>query len=129
LRTVDTNLLVRYLLRDDMEQAASAQEVLSGLCFVPLTVLLEVAWVLTSLAGRSRADTARVLMELMDIPTMTVDQPDLVRWAVGRYAAGGDFADMLHLVGSLQTEAFVTFDRRLAKAAGGSPPVPIETLR
>jgi len=45
---VDTNVLARYLLNDDIEQAKGAARVLAGreLIDVPLSVWLELVWVL-----------------------------------------------------------------------------------
>ena len=45
---VDTNVLARYLLNDDFEQAKAAARLLSGreLIDIPLSVWLELVWVL-----------------------------------------------------------------------------------
>ena len=47
---VDTNVLARYLLNDDLEQAKAAARLLAGREFidVPLSVWLELVWVLQS---------------------------------------------------------------------------------
>ena len=51
MRAVDTNVLARYYLRDDPTQARLAGKILSaGGVFVPKTVILELEWVLRSVA-------------------------------------------------------------------------------
>lgn len=49
---VDTNVLVRYAVKDDPEHTAAATSFLrQNRSFVHKTVLLELAWVLSSTAG------------------------------------------------------------------------------
>ncbi|MCK7494419.1 MAG: hypothetical protein MZW92_26990 [Comamonadaceae bacterium] len=67
---LDTNVLVRYVVQDDAAQLAAAKRLISrcvaeGLAlFVPVTVVLELEWVLRSSfgfgEGRRAADTVRV---------------------------------------------------------------------
>ena len=47
---LDTNVLARWILRDDAEQAEIAESVLSGPCWVGATVFLELGWVLLNSA-------------------------------------------------------------------------------
>ncbi len=52
---IDTNLIVRYLMGDDSQQSRRAGEVINGeTVFVPITVVLEVEWVLRSIYRMSR---------------------------------------------------------------------------
>jgi predicted nucleic-acid-binding protein len=46
---VDTNILVRYAVKDDRDQARLATA--GNRCFVLKTVLIELVWVLSSQAG------------------------------------------------------------------------------
>jgi predicted nucleic-acid-binding protein len=57
---IDTNLLVRYLLNDDAVQAEKAEALLASgeRCFIPITVWLELVWVLECY-DCSRADIAK----------------------------------------------------------------------
>lgn len=126
MKAVDTNILVRYLTGDDPEQAKRATLVLSGGCYVPNTVLLETAWLLSSRYGLDRSHLAATLSDLLLLPDLTVSDADLVRWAVERFAAGADIADMLHLISSRGADTFISFDKRLAAQAGPSAPMPIE---
>jgi len=56
---VDTNILVRFLVRDDVKQAARAASLIrDDKIWISKTVLLETEWVLGSLYGFS-TDTLR----------------------------------------------------------------------
>jgi predicted nucleic-acid-binding protein len=129
VRAVDTNVLVRYLMRDDPRQAAVAEDILRQPSYIPRTVLLETVWTLESRYGQERATIAAILDDLMRLPDVTVDDAPMMRWAIGRYAKGADFADMVHLVGSRAASTFATFDRAVARKAGGTTPIPVETLK
>ena len=49
MRAIDTNVLVRALVRDDTTQSARAEALLSEhRIFIPVTVMLELEWVLRS---------------------------------------------------------------------------------
>ena len=91
------------------------------------SVVLETEWVLRSSYAWPRARIAEALAVLIDLPTLR-EAPQGIGWVIERFADGADFADMLHLAASGSADAFVTFDRRLAKAAGPNTPIPIETL-
>lgn len=92
-----------------------------------VTVLMEVEWVLRSVYRWPRARIVTGLRLLLDMPTL-IHAPALANWAVDRYAAGADFADMMHLCAAGGADIFVTFDRRIAGFAGAESPVSVETL-
>lgn len=115
-------------MKDDPAQFAVAARLLADGAFVPVTVLLETAWLLTSRYGYARDLTAAALAALLDMEGLAVADEEATRWALGRFAAGADFADMLHLVASRHAGAFATFDRRLGRLAGKDSPVPVEIL-
>jgi predicted nucleic-acid-binding protein len=126
---IDTNVLIRWVMRDDPEQAARADAVMEGAVTIPLTVLVETVWVLK---GRplnlDRAQIAALLDRIATTRTISIEHEVGARWAINRYRSGADFADMIHLVSIPDADAFVTFDRRLLRDAGDDPPLPIETL-
>jgi predicted nucleic-acid-binding protein len=120
LKSVDTNVLVRFILGDDPAQSAHAEAIVKEGVFVPITVLLELGWVLGSRYGLDRKQLSETLAALLDVPSITVADEPAIREAVAAHAAGADFADALHLAASQGTEAFVTFDKGVkAKFAKG----------
>jgi predicted nucleic-acid-binding protein len=125
LKSVDTNVLARFLLNDDPEQSARAEGIVRSGVFVPLTVLLELGWLLRSRYAFERAHLCAVLNGLLDIPGINVDDEAAVRRALAGFARGGDFADFIHLVGACGSEAFVTFDKALVAIDDFGVPVEL----
>lgn len=118
MKALDTNVLARLLLRDDPTQFKRARALLaSGQQYTaPVTVLLELVWVLES-NDCSPADIRQGLCKLLDLPNFNPPQADAVRAALNAYADGMDFADALHLGLSDGDEAFMTFDKGFVKKA------------
>jgi predicted nucleic-acid-binding protein len=129
LKVIDTNIVTRIVIQDDPAQVASIETLLQQSLFVPMTVLLETVWVLSSNYRMERSAIADALVRLLDLSAIQVESPDLIVWAIERFRAGADFGDMLHLVAGRGGEAFVTFDRGVAKAAKTGSPMPVITLR
>lgn len=128
MKAVDTNIIVRLIIADDDTQTRAVQALLQQPIWLSLTVLLETAWVLTSRFRHDRDLLVTALTNLIDLDPVVVEEYAAVRWALDRAAEGGDFADMLHVATATRAEAFVTFDRDIARKSGAEPPLPIETL-
>ena len=126
MNAVDTNVLIRWITRDDPEQARRADALLAHPTFVSLTVLLETAWVLS---GRpynfDRATRAGMLYGIVETESITVASDEGVRWAIERFAAGADFADMIHMVAAKGATRFVSFENELEQEAGIDAPLPV----
>lgn len=126
---IDTNLLVRLIAEDDAVQAEQVRALrASETLFVSLSVLMEGEWVLRAAHGWPRDRIARALAALLELDAIEIESVALAEWAIGRYRAGADLADMLHLVANRETEAFATFDRRLERQAGARTPVAVRIL-
>lgn len=129
LIAVDTNIILRLVLDDDDRQVAAVRALmLREPLYVSLGVLLEAGWVLQSRYRLARAEVADALTLVASLDGLIVARLPLALWAVERYRAGADLADMIHLVSAAKIGRLATFDRGVAKAAGGDPPVTIETL-
>lgn len=118
--TVDTNLVVRYLIKDDLVQTQLAIECFkNNQCLILKTVILETAWVLSSKQGYalSRDTIINRIQHLLKLPNVVIEDLNSIVLALHWYALGMDFADALHLASSLQTEQFVTFDKRMVNKA------------
>lgn len=118
VKSVDTNILVRIMADGESAQAATARAVVSAGVFIPLTVLLELAWTLRSRYGFERARLNDALSALLDIPTVHVEDETAIRIALDLHRNGADIADVLHLVAARGTEAFVTFDKAMPDGTG-----------
>ncbi|MGH6903807.1 MAG: type II toxin-antitoxin system VapC family toxin [Geminicoccaceae bacterium] len=124
---VDTNVLVRYLVEDDVAQTDRAEAVLrSGAVLVPNTVLLETAWVLRTGYRFNRAAIVAGITKLLGLPGVQAEDRAIVGRALDWYGRGLDFAHALHLASSGRADAFATFDRALrrkVRAIPGTVPV------
>ncbi len=126
---VDTNVLIRFLTRDDPGQADTAEALFAQQDILLLTsVLVETEWVLSGSYRWSRETINVALAALVRLEGIKIAAAAGIDWALARHAAGADLADMLHLVAATGTDAFATFDRRIAAAAGDAPPTPVQTL-
>lgn len=116
---IDTNVLVRLLVADDPAQARRARKLIErNDVVVSATVLLEAEWVLRSAYRIDRAQIEAAFRRFLGLPRVSPDSPAAVALALDSYRAGLDFADALHLASTPDADAFFTFDRRLARAAG-----------
>ena len=114
---VDTNVLVRYAVKDERHQAALATEFLSrNRCFVLKTVILELAWVLSSPSGYDlpRKTVHERLLHILGLPDIETEDATNVAQALSWYADGMDIADALHLAGSVELAGLATLDRKFA---------------
>ena len=123
---VDTNVVVRYLTGDEVEQFAKAKALIDGEdVFVCTTVLLETEWVLRSVYGYPPAQLGRALRAFAGLPRVTLEDSALAAKALNWLAGGMDFADALHVAKAEGCEAFISFDQRLMAAANAVSEVKV----
>jgi predicted nucleic-acid-binding protein len=111
---VDTNVLVRAVVRDHPDQARAAAQVLTEAerIAVALPCLCEFVWVLRRVYGFDVSDVARAIRALLAAKNVEVNRP-AVEAGLSLLEAGGDFADgVIAYEGRwLGGETFVSFDR------------------
>ena len=127
MRGIDTNVLVRFLLRDDEAQFQKANkliqwEVTAGRgVLVSQLVLLETEWVLRSRYGFSKIQLLEVIASLLDTRDMQLEDEQSVEEAIYQWKeASADFADCLIAARNrrLGCNATATFDARAGKLTG-----------
>ena len=124
--TLDTNVLVRYLVSDHESQAEAARVLLDTLtvdrpAFVCREVMVELVWVLERAYGRSAGDIARVVLELLATEALVVEAAaDVAYAALGYRAREADFADLMILAAARRHRALpvYTFDRGASRGDG-----------
>jgi len=122
---LDTNVLIRFLVRDDekqaqivyarFKQAESAREEL----FIPLLVVLETIWVLESAYDRSRQEILDAFDELKSMPILEFEKVQVLHSLLseGR-KSNADLADLLIALAAQScgcTGGF-TLDKKAAKS-------------
>ena len=123
---LDTNVLVRYLVRDDEQQAESARALLESLTterpgYACREVVVELVCVLERAYGVSRERIATILRELVATQGLVVEEGDDVARAAFRYRAGGPgFSGLMVLAAAERSGArpLYTFDRKAARLDG-----------
>ena len=112
---VDTNVLVRAVVRDDRAQAEVAAKWLrnSSLLVVALSALCELVWVLCRVYGFKAAEVADTIRSLTSADNVETNRP-AVEAGLAMLDAGGDFSDgVIAYEGRwLGAETFVSFDKK-----------------
>jgi predicted nucleic-acid-binding protein len=116
---VDTNVLVRLLVRDDADQVSAAEAFLSRGAWVSHLVLAETFWVLDSVYDLTRAQVATAIEMLLNHRELSLQDADVVTAALDHFRRrpAVEFSDCLVLeiarkAGHLPV---ATFDRNFAR--------------
>ena len=103
MRGLDTNVLVRYYVRDAVDAATQRQRELARALIEsgePLavcdTVVLELEWVLRGYYKLPPAQVLAALRHLFSLSHITFDDRRVLQRAIENFSAGLDFADALH---------------------------------
>ncbi len=122
MRAVDTNVLLRLLVRDDLKQAAAADQFISEGAWVSHLVLAETIWVLESVYARTAAQLAAALEVLLAHESLALQDADTVGAALENFRrrAAPGFSDclVLEIARKAGHSPLGTFDKKLAKLAG-----------
>ncbi|MBK1987303.1 type II toxin-antitoxin system VapC family toxin [Sphaerospermopsis aphanizomenoides BCCUSP55] len=121
---VDTNILVRYLTKDDEQQWEKATEIIEGgeQCFVANIVLCELVWVLRGKPYQFNIEEISTTLEMMlQCSVFVLEKRALVYQALERFKQGSaDFSDFL--IGAITQQSgcsiTATFDRKLSGEKG-----------
>jgi predicted nucleic-acid-binding protein len=113
--TVDTNVLIRAVVRDHEKQAMAADRILKSAEIIAVTLpcLCEFVWVLRRLYKFDWEDIAAAIRALADTANVALNRP-AVEAGLAVLNAGGDFADgLIAYEGEwLGAETFVSFDKK-----------------
>ena len=126
MKGLDTNLLVRFLVRDEPTQAAAARRYIIQNCtaqspgFVNRIVICELVWVLERSYSLARLRIAETVEALLEAEQLQFEDEEDVRTAVAQYRQGGDLADALLVALNRRAgcDYTATFDRKAARLEG-----------
>jgi predicted nucleic-acid-binding protein len=118
MKALDTNVLVRLLLADDLAQLNAAKKLLSQAqeFTSPITVIQELVWVLEA-NDYTVAQVQHALNLLLCLPNFKPAHVSELRQALIWYSEGMDFADALHLALRDSASQLLTFDKGFIKLA------------
>ena len=124
---LDTNVLVRYVVQDDEIQSAAARRLIrrcvadDQTLYVPVTVTLELEWVLRASFEYAKDEVMAVLASLFSAAELSFESEHALEVALQLYRnATADFGDCLHIALAAQAgeSPLWTFDKRAAKVGG-----------
>ncbi|MCI5180669.1 MAG: PIN domain-containing protein [Candidatus Electrothrix sp. AW3_4] len=124
MKGIDTNILVRFLVGDDEQQAQNVYTIFKDAernkeeLFVPLPVVLELMWVLESVYAIKRKSIIEALRELLLMPILKFEhQSGLQQCLQTAEGTSFDLSDLLiaHAAQLLGCETVITFDKKAAK--------------
>ena len=121
---LDTNVLVRYFVQDDVAQAKLATQLIELECttqqpgLISTIVLCELVWVFESAYRYEKSLICDVMERLLITAEFEIESSIQVRAALREFQTGGaDFSDCLiqHLNQARACDYTATFDRKAAK--------------
>lgn len=124
---IDTNVLVRYLVRDDEAQFQAASRLVSDCIaarqpvLIPLLVMLETEWVLRSRYRIPKLEIATVFTRLLESKEVAFEDEESLEEALYAWKdSSADFADCMIVAKSrrLGCSGLMTFDARAAALPG-----------
>ena len=122
MRAVDTNLLVRLLVRDDAAHTSAAETFVENGTWVSQLVLAETLWVLDAVYERTSAQIARAIALLLNHKHLTLQDAGVVALALEHFRARPSLGFSDCLVLEIARKAghlpLGTFDKRLGKLDG-----------
>lgn len=124
MTTLDTNILVRFLVRDDKKQAKLVYDLFKQTedkgqqLLVPLVVVLKLIWVLESAYKQERLDILTAIEDLMHMPILQFESDEIIT-ALITHGKGTsiDLSDLL-IACSAQAaggECMITFDKKASR--------------
>ncbi len=122
MAAIDTNVLVRLIVQDDAKQTASALSFTESGVWVPLLVLVESVWVLSSSYSFSRTQVRDAIERLLNLQNATIESLPLAERALQLFTDHNElsYSDCVILETARQAGQLPlgSFDRALTKLPG-----------
>ena len=127
MAAIDTNILVRFLIQDDEQQGHLARRLIQHVLaqgetlFIPVTVILELEWVLRSNFLFNKSQVVELISNLLSTKELEFESEPSVEIALELFRNhAADFADCLHIALAYRAghAPLWTFDKTAAKVVG-----------
>ncbi len=125
MRALDTNVIIRFLVKDDIEQAEKVLSLFKKAerekeeFFVPLVVVLEMIWVLESVYKVKRDKIIEAITDLLYLPVLEFENRSAIKsFLWGAKVSSMELSDLLiaSVAKDKGCEKVISFDKRAAKA-------------
>jgi len=126
MKALDTNVLVRFLVKDDEPQAKAVYRIFkqteskTEVLFVPTLVVLETVWVLDSVYEATRQEILDSIDELLLMPILEFEAQSAIRSFISSARENKtDLSDLLiaHCAKYSGCDSVITFDKRASRFA------------
>ena len=122
MRAIDTNVLVRLIVRDDVRQAALAENFVEGGAWVSVLALTEAVWVLSTVYELTHQQLVQAIEMLADHQDLVLQEHEAVETALAlfRQKPSLGFSDCMTIELARKSGHLPlgTFDRGLARIDG-----------
>ena len=122
MRAVDTNVLVRLVVRDHAQQLAAATAYIEKGVWASLLAVAETIWVLASVYGKTAQEIVAAVEMLLHEKHLTIQDHDVVTAALEHFrtrpALGFSDCLLLEIARKAGHLPLGTFDRNLGKLDG-----------
>ena len=127
MAAIDTNVLVRFLIQGDEQQGHLARRLIQHVLargetlFIPVTVLLELEWVLRSHFLCNKSQVVELISNLLSTLELDFESEPSVEVALELFRNhAADFADCLHIALAHRAghSPLWTFDKTAGKVVG-----------
>ena len=129
MAALDTNILIRFLVEDDAAQLAAARKLIAKCLrsgqtlYIPVTVSLELEWVLRSNFGFGKVAVMQTLSQLLSSAELSFESEGALEVALALYGRGNaDYSDCLHvaLASAAGEQPLWTLDKAASRIEGAS---------
>ena len=124
MTAADTNVIIRFLVRDDKKQAKLVYRRLKQAesdgtqLFISIAVVLEMIWVLESAYDKSRTEILKAISDMRQMPVFSFEKDEVIERLVndGQRFSKADLSDILiaHTAQSCGCSKGDTFDKGAA---------------
>jgi predicted nucleic-acid-binding protein len=122
MRAVDTDVVVRLVVRDDPRQTVVSENFIHGGAWVSLLAVAEAMWVLSKVYGLGSSEIATAIEMLLKHQDLVLQEPEVVTAALELFRAKPALKFSDCLIVQLARKAghlpLGTFDRNLARVEG-----------
>lgn len=124
MKGLDTNILVRFLTRDDAKQTQKVYEIFKNAelekdeLYISSLVILELMWVLGSVYEISRKDILDSIGDLLLLPILKFEhQSNIQKFIYDAYGNNHDLSDLLIAYSAYYQgcQTTLTFDKKVSK--------------
>lgn len=125
MKAIDTNVIVRFLVKDDIRQAEAVYELFKQAednqdeLYIPILVILETLWVLESVYEITREEILNAIGALVLMPVFKFEAQSVIqRFLLSAHGSKTDLSDLLIACSAKFSgcDTVLTFDKKASQS-------------